>query len=96
MRGLGASSASVLYEAHKNQGKHRTMSPPSDEPAAPRRAGVDPKLLEILVCPATHATLEYDAAAGELISRKAGLAYPIRDGIPIMLVSEARQIRDVP
>ena len=57
---------------------------------------MDPKLLEILVCPATHATLEYDAAAGELISRKAGLAYPIRDGIPIMLVSEARQIRDMP
>jgi uncharacterized protein len=57
---------------------------------------VDPKLLEILVCPASHGPLEYDAAAGELISRKAGLAYPIRDGIPIMLVSEARQIRDVP
>jgi len=72
------------------------MSPPSDEPANPRRAGVDPKLLEILVCPASHGPLEYDAAAGELISRKAGLAYPIRDGIPIMLVSEARQIRDVP
>lgn len=71
-------------------------SPPSGEPAAPRRGGVDPKLLEILVCPATHGPLEYDAAAGELISRKAGLAYPIRDGIPIMLVSEARQIRDVP
>lgn len=62
----------------------------SDE--APRRAGVDPKLLEILVCPASHGPLEYDAAAGELISRKAGLAYPIRDGIPIMLVSEARQL----
>ena len=62
----------------------------SDE--APRRSGVDPKLLEILVCPATHGPLEYDAAAGELISRKAGLAYPIRDGIPIMLVSEARQL----
>ena len=59
-------------------------------------AGIDPKLLEILVCPATHGPLEYDAAAGELISRKAGLAYPIRDGIPIMLVSEARQLRDVP
>jgi uncharacterized protein len=62
----------------------------------PRRGGVDPKLLEILVCPATHGPLEYDAAAGELISRKAGLAYPIRDGIPIMLVSEARQLKDVP
>ena len=52
----------------------------------PRRGGVDPKLLEILVCPATHGPLEYDA----------GLAYPIRDGIPIMLVSEARQLKDVP
>jgi hypothetical protein len=50
------------------------MSPPSDDPVAPpRRAGVDPKLLEILVCPATHGPLEYDAAAGELISRKAGI-----------------------
>ena len=68
------------------------MSPPSDDSAAPRRAGVDPKLLEILVCPATHGPLEYDAAAGELISRKAGLAYPIRDGIPIMLAEEARQL----
>jgi hypothetical protein len=62
----------------------------------PRRAGIDPKLLEILVCPATQGPLEYDPVAGELISRKAGLAYPIRDGIPIMLVSEARQLRDVP
>jgi uncharacterized protein YbaR (Trm112 family) len=53
-------------------------------------------LLEILVCPATQGPLEYDAAAGELISRKAGLAYPIRDGIPIMLVSEARPLKDTP
>jgi hypothetical protein len=53
---------------------------------------VDPKLLEILVCPLTKGPLEYDAEAQELISRKAGLAYPIRDGIPIMLVDEARQI----
>ena len=74
------------------------MSPPSDDPSAapPRRGGVDPKLLEILVCPATHGPLEYDAATGELISRKAGLAYPIRDGIPIMLVSEARSLKDTP
>ena len=51
---------------------------------------VDPKLLEILVCPLTKGPLEYDAARQELISRKAKLAYPIRDGIPIMLVDEAR------
>jgi len=74
------------------------MTPPADDPpgTAPRRAGVDPKLLEILVCPATHGPLEYDPVAGELISRKAGLAYPVRDGIPIMLVSEARPLKDVP
>ena len=65
-------------------------------PAESRRSGVDPKLLEILVCTATQGPLEYDAAAGELISRKAGLAYPIRDGIPIMLVNEARPLKDTP
>ena len=53
---------------------------------------VDPRLLEILVCPVTKGPLEYDAAAQELISKQAGLAYPIRDGIPIMLPEEARQI----
>jgi len=53
---------------------------------------VDPKLLEILVCPLTKAPLEYDAARQELISRPAKLAYPIRDGIPIMLPEEARPI----
>jgi len=53
---------------------------------------VDPKLLEILVCPLTKGTLEYDAEAQELISRKAKLAYPIRDGIPIMLPEEARKL----
>jgi uncharacterized protein len=53
---------------------------------------VDPKLLELLVCPVTKTRLEYDASNGELISRAAGLAYPIRDGIPIMLAGEAREI----
>ena len=53
-------------------------------------AEIDPKLLEILVCPLTKATLRYDAKAQELISEQAKLAYPIRDGIPIMLVDEAR------
>ena len=53
-------------------------------------APLDPRLLEILVCPVTKAALEYDRARGELISRAAGLAYPIRDGIPIMLPDEAR------
>ncbi|OIR08066.1 hypothetical protein GALL_99320 [mine drainage metagenome] len=57
-----------------------------------RAAGVDPKLLEILVCPLTKGPLRYDRDAQELISDKAGLAYPIRDGIPIMLPSEARAL----
>jgi len=58
------------------------------------KQGVDPKLLELLVCPLTKAPLEYDAEAQELISRQAGLAYPIRDGIPIMLPDEARPLED--
>jgi hypothetical protein len=53
---------------------------------------VDPKLLELLVCPVTKTTLEYDRARQELVSRAAKLAYPIRDGIPIMLPEEARPI----
>jgi uncharacterized protein len=58
-----------------------------------RPAGsVDPKLLEILVCPLTKGPLEYDAEHHELISRSAKLAYPIRDGIPIMLPEEARKL----
>lgn len=55
---------------------------------------VDPKLLEILVCPATRDRLVYRKDAGELLSKKARLAYPIRDGIPIMLVDEARPLSD--
>ena len=55
---------------------------------------IDPKLLEILVCPLTKGPLEYDRTAGELVSRKAGLAYPIRDGIPIMLPDEARRLEE--
>jgi uncharacterized protein YbaR (Trm112 family) len=58
------------------------------------KQGVDPKLLELLVCPLTKAPLEYDAEAQELISRQAGLAYPIRDGIPIMLPDEARPLEE--
>jgi len=55
---------------------------------------IDPKLLEILVCPVTKASLRYDRQRQELISLEAGLAYPIRDGIPIMLVDEARPLDD--
>jgi uncharacterized protein len=63
-------------------------TPSTEQPAG----SVDPKLLEILVCPLTKTTLEYDAVKQELISRKAKLAYPIRDGIPIMLPEEARKL----
>ncbi len=55
---------------------------------------VDPKLLEILVCPVTKTTLEYDPNRDELVSRAAKLAYPIRDGIPIMIPDEARPLED--
>ena len=61
---------------------------------ADAKSGVDPKLLEILVCPLTKGPLEYDEANSELISKQANLAYPIRDGIPIMLVDEARPLDD--
>ena len=57
---------------------------------------IDPKLLEILVCPLTKAPLRYDREAQELVSEQARLAYPIRDGIPIMLVDEARRLDDQP
>jgi uncharacterized protein len=58
------------------------------------RNTIDPKLLEILVCPLTKTTLEYDRERQELISRAARLAYPIRDGIPIMLPEEARKLEE--
>jgi hypothetical protein len=59
-------------------------------------SGIDPKLLEILVCPLTKGPLRYDAQRQELVSEQAHLAYPIRDGIPIMLVDEARRLDDPP
>ena len=67
-------------------------SPPPSPPANPPADSIDRKLLEILVCPVTKGTLEYDAERNELISRQAKLAYPIRDGIPIMLADEARKL----
>jgi uncharacterized protein len=62
-----------------------------DNPATPK---LDLKLLELLVCPLTKSSLDLNEQAGELVSKKAALAYPIRDGIPIMLVSEARKLTD--
>ncbi len=66
----------------------------SSDPEPALSPTVDPRLLEILVCPVTKGPLEYDRVANELISRKAGLAYPVRDGIPIMLPDEARPLQD--
>ncbi len=64
----------------------------TDGASKQKSTGIDPKLLEILVCPLTKQTLAYDADAQELISKAAGLAYPIREGIPIMLPEEARDL----
>jgi uncharacterized protein len=66
----------------------------ADETAPVAATRIDPKLLEILVCPLTKGPLQYDAERQELISRQAKLAYPIRDGIPIMLPEEARQLTE--
>ncbi|WP_269715154.1 Trm112 family protein [Caulobacter sp. NIBR2454] len=66
------------------------MSDPFDTPAAE----IDPRLLEILVCPVSRGPLDYDRKAAELVSRQAKLAYPIRDGVPIMLAEEARILED--
>ena len=73
--------------------------PEPDPKAAPSKfveqsPAVDPRLLEVLVCPLTKGSLEYDRDKNELISRKAGLAYPVRDGIPIMLPEEARALNE--
>lgn len=65
---------------------------PEAERNAAQPSGIDPKLLELLVCPVTRTTLDYDAVNQELISLAAKLAYPIRDGIPIMLPEEARRL----
>ena len=56
----------------------------------PKATSIDPRLLEILICPVTGGPLQYDRAANELISKKAKLAYPVREGVPIMLADEAR------
>jgi len=80
----------TAYEAMSDP--NATAPPASPSPVEPTR--IDPRLLEILVCPLTRATLEYDSRRQELISRAAKLAYPIRDGIPIMLPEEARALED--
>jgi uncharacterized protein YbaR (Trm112 family) len=68
------------------------MSDAEDATAA--QVAADPKLLELLVCPLTKTTLRHDAARQELVSTAARLAYPIRGGIPVMIVDEARELQD--
>lgn len=71
------------------------MTDSTQPQAAPRETpaqAIDPRMLESLVCPVSHGVLSYDAAAQELVSKAARLAFPIRDGIPVMLVSEARAL----
>ena len=69
-----------------------TDMPSQDADAQPGAHGTDPRLLELLVCPLTRAPLIYDRERQELVSQKAQLAFPIRDGLPIMLESEARPL----
>jgi len=78
----------------KRQDKSKHSKPSGKEALAANR--VDPKLLEILVCPLTKQPLEYDRDKQELVSPAAKLAYPIRDGIPIMLAEEARNLNEKP
>jgi uncharacterized protein YbaR (Trm112 family) len=77
------------------------MSPPLssiptclNEPSPGKPAAMDPKLLELLVCPVTKGPLTYNREAQELVSRSARLAYPVRDGIPVLLENEARTLTD--
>lgn len=83
----------AIVDAHAETAQSEAMSDMSDKEKA-ETGEIDPKLLEILVCPVTKGTLEYDRKTQELVSRKAGLAYPIRDGVPIMLPDEARELDD--
>jgi uncharacterized protein YbaR (Trm112 family) len=83
-----AVARATLCYSQQQSSLESVMTTPPDRPAGT----VDPKLLEILVCPLTKGLLEYDAEKQELISRSAKLAYPIRAGIPIMLPEEARRL----
>ena len=70
------------------------MTETKPEPSTDPQADLSPQLLAALVCPVTKTALTYDKAAGELLSREARLAYPVREGIPIMLPEEARELSD--
>ena len=67
---------------------------PNAPTSAAEQAAVDPRLLEVLVCPVSRGPLIYDRQRGELISKTARLAYPVRDGVPVMLAEEARALSD--
>ncbi len=76
-----SSAVKTASESNKVEGQESANDP-----------GVDPRLLEVLVCPVTRSALTYDREANELVSRAAGLAFPIRNGVPVMLRDEARDI----
>ena len=80
------------FDAAGSDARDAARSDDATADAAGEGRGFDARMLEALVCPLTHAPLEWDAAREELVSRRAGLAYPVRDGIPIMLEAEARRI----
>lgn len=71
------------------------MNDDNDEPSGDEATAVDPKLLELLVCPLTKTRLVYDANAHELLSKAAGLAFPVRNGVPLMIEEAARKLTDV-
>ena len=78
-------------ELERNERARRTSAPRHGRPM--RQAGLlDPRMLELLVCPLTRGRLEWRPDAQELVSRRARLAFPVRDGVPILLASEAREI----
>jgi uncharacterized protein len=79
------SNAERAMQSNHTQSTHATQTETGDQ-------GVDPRLLEVLVCPVSRAPLTYDREANELVSRAAGLAFPIRNGVPVMLRDEARDI----
>ena len=70
----------------------KTTQPTNTAPSATETSGLDARVLELLVCPLTKTTLHYDREAQELVSEQAGLAFPVRGGIPILLVEEARRL----
>ena len=70
------------------------MTQDTDTQSGADAPGVDPAMLEVLVCPVTHGPLEYDRARNELVSRQLGRAFPVRAGVPVMLLDEARELSE--